>query len=126
MQNNGNGPGACTGGADRIHSVRVACERFTGTGEREFLMQQRTLDGEQSRLKRMMSEFEHGFHSLCNLGPAVTVFGSARFRSDHPNYELGRTGGEWAREIRIHCDHGCPGIMDARTVVHVRQRGAFL
>jgi hypothetical protein len=36
----------------------------TGTGEREFLMQQRTLDGERSRLKRIMSEFAHGFHSL--------------------------------------------------------------
>jgi len=64
-----------------------------GAGEREFLMQPRTLNGERSRLKRIMSEFEHGFRSLRNLGPAVTVFGSARFIPGHPYYELGRQVG---------------------------------
>jgi hypothetical protein len=58
-------------------------------GEREFLMQPRTLNGERSPLKRIMSEFEHGFRSLRNLGPAVTVFGSARFTPGNPYYELG-------------------------------------
>jgi hypothetical protein len=55
-----------------------------GEGEREFLMRTRTLDGERSRLKRITSEFEHGFRRLRNLGLAVTVFGSARFTPGHP------------------------------------------
>jgi len=54
----------------------------SGAGERDFLMQPRTLNGERSRLKRIMSEFEHGFRSLRNLGPAVTVFGRGAARTD--------------------------------------------
>jgi hypothetical protein len=65
----------------------------TEAGEREFLMQPRTLDRERARLTRIMEEFEHGFRSLHKLGPAVTVFGSARFKPDHPYYELGRQVG---------------------------------
>src|SRR5215469_5347259 len=61
--------------------------------EREFLMSPRTPDREHARLKRITDEFEQGFRSLRNLGPAVTVFGSARFKPDHPCYELGRDVG---------------------------------
>jgi len=85
-----------------------------GTAEREFLMQPRTLDGERSRLKRIMSEFEHGFRSLRNLGPAVTVFGSARFAAGHPYYELGRQVGRRLAESGFTViTGGGPGAMEA-------------
>ncbi len=64
--------------------------------ERNFLTQQRTPEREKARLKRIMAEFERGFERLYKLGPAVTVFGSARFKPGHPNYELAReVGANW-------------------------------
>jgi len=84
------------------------------TGEREFFMQPRTLDGERSRLTRIMQEFEHGFLSLHKLGPAVTVFGSARFKPDHPYYELGRQVGRRLAESGFTViTGGGPGAMEA-------------
>ena len=86
----------------------------SGAGERDFLMQPRTLNGERSRLKRIMSEFEHGFRSLRNLGPAVTVFGSARFTPGHPYYELGRqVGRRLAASGFTVITGGGPGAMEA-------------
>jgi uncharacterized protein (TIGR00730 family) len=83
-------------------------------GEREFLMQPRTLEGERSRLERIMSEFEHGFRSLRNLGPAVTVFGSARFTPGHRYYELGRqVGRKLAASGFTVITGGGPGAMEA-------------
>jgi uncharacterized protein (TIGR00730 family) len=35
-------------------------------------------------------EFINGFRKLHFIGPCVTVFGSARFKEDHPYYKLGR------------------------------------
>jgi predicted Rossmann-fold nucleotide-binding protein len=45
------------------------------------------------RLKRITSEFENGFRKLFEIGPAVTVFGSARYKEGHPYYELTRRVG---------------------------------
>lgn len=84
------------------------------TLERDFLMQPRTLDRERSRLKRIMDEFEHGSSSLHKLGPAVTVFGSARFKPDHPYYELGRQVGRRLAESGFTViTGGGPGAMEA-------------
>jgi len=38
---------------------------------------------------RIQSEFVEGFGALAELGPAVSVFGSARTKLDDPNYALG-------------------------------------
>ena len=38
-------------------------------------------------------EFFHGFRRLRNLGPTVTVFGSARFSEDHPSCVMARAVG---------------------------------
>src|SRR5262245_9740832 len=51
--------------------------------EYQFLMTKRTVDGEKERLKRINNEFIRGFKALYKLGPAVTVFGSARFKENH-------------------------------------------
>jgi len=82
--------------------------------ERSFLMQRRTLDRERSRLRRIMSEFEQGFRQLYKLGPAVTVFGSARFKPDHPYYELARHVGRRLAEVGLTViTGGGPGAMEA-------------
>lgn len=82
--------------------------------EREFLTRARTADGERERLTRIQEEFERGFRRLASLGPAVTVFGSARFKEGHRYYELAReVGRELARAGFATITGGGPGIMEA-------------
>jgi hypothetical protein len=47
--------------------------------EAAFLTEIRTPEKEAERLERIQNEFLRGFERLQDLGPAVTVFGSARF-----------------------------------------------
>ncbi len=82
--------------------------------EREFLTQTRTPQKELVRLKRIQKEFGRGFRELYRLGPAVTVFGSARFKQNHRYYKLAQTvGGELARAGFATLTGGGPGIMEA-------------
>jgi uncharacterized protein (TIGR00730 family) len=54
------------------------------------------LEGPRSRWSeflftvKVLMEFINGFRKLHFVGPCVTVFGSARFKEDHPYYKLGR------------------------------------
>lgn len=61
-----------------------------------------------------MGEFVEGFEELANLGPAVTIFGSARTQLDHPHYkncvETARLLGEAGFSI---ITGGGPGMMEA-------------
>jgi uncharacterized protein (TIGR00730 family) len=43
------------------------------------------------RIREIASEFAVGFDRLAGIGPAVTVFGSARTLPEHPHYALVRT-----------------------------------
>lgn len=83
-------------------------------GERDFLMQTRSPAGEKARLKRITDEFMRGFRGLYNLGPAVTVFGSARFHEGHRYYKMGvEIGRELAKAGFAVLTGGGPGIMEA-------------
>jgi uncharacterized protein (TIGR00730 family) len=82
--------------------------------ERAFLTQNRTPEGEKARLQRITAEFENGFRRLHKLGPAVTVFGSARFKEGHPYYELAReVGKQLALAGFTVLTGGGPGAMEA-------------
>jgi uncharacterized protein (TIGR00730 family) len=63
---------------------------------------------------RIMAEFVEGFDALAELGPAVTLFGSARTRPTHPQYqaavEVARLLGKAGFAI---ITGGGPGIMRA-------------
>ena len=66
------------------------------------------------RVFRIMGEFVEGFDNLARIGPAVTIFGSARTPVDHPEYAAAR---ETARLLG-HAGFciitgGGPGIMEA-------------
>ncbi len=43
------------------------------------------------RIRAIAAEFAMGFDRLAQIGPAVTIFGSARTPAEHPYYELTRT-----------------------------------
>jgi hypothetical protein len=45
------------------------------------------------RVLRIQAEFVDGFDALATLGPAVTVFGSARIKEGSHTYELARAIG---------------------------------
>ena len=66
------------------------------------------------RVMRMQSEFVTGFGALAELGPAVSVFGSARTASDAPAYALGEQVGRSLVEAGYAViTGGGPGAMEA-------------
>jgi len=66
------------------------------------------------RVRRIQSEFVEGFGALAELGPAVSVFGSARTRPGHPTYELGvQLGAALARAGYAVITGGGPGSMES-------------
>jgi uncharacterized protein (TIGR00730 family) len=82
--------------------------------DQEFLANARTPQKERARLKRISQEFERAFKTFYNVGPAVTVFGSARFKETHPYYKLARAvGGELSKAGFATLTGGGPGIMEA-------------
>lgn len=66
------------------------------------------------RVLRIMGEFVEGFEALADIGPAVTIFGSARTPKGHPQreaaVEVARLLGESGFAI---ITGGGPGIMEA-------------
>jgi len=82
--------------------------------ERIFLEGPRSRTREFWTVLKVMKEFINGFRTLHFVGPCVTVFGSARFKEDHPHYKM-------AREVGAAISHmgfsvmtgGGPGIMEA-------------
>ncbi len=66
------------------------------------------------RVLRILSEFVEGFDALNDVGPAVTVFGSARARPDDPYYKAGMVLGQAlaSRGFAV-ITGGGPGIMEA-------------
>jgi uncharacterized protein (TIGR00730 family) len=84
------------------------------------------LDGPKSRgyelgfAWRVFMQFIKGFRALHFVGPCITVFGSARFKEDHPYYIKAREFGKRIAELGFTTmTGGGPGIMEAAN------RGAF-
>ncbi len=66
------------------------------------------------RVFRIMSEFVEGFHQLSQIGPAVTIFGSARTNPNDKMYQMAvKTAELLAREGYAIITGGGPGIMEA-------------
>jgi len=63
---------------------------------------------------KIMSEFVGGYEKLSKIGPCVSIFGSARTKSDHPHYILAE---EMAFQLTQNgygvITGGGPGIMEA-------------
>jgi hypothetical protein len=72
------------------------------------------LDTDPWRALRILSEFVEGFDALAELGPAITVFGSARVDPGSPAYETAREiGRRLAKEGYAVITGGGPGVMEA-------------
>lgn len=82
--------------------------------ERLFLDGPRRRGSELWRVIRIAAELVRGFRSLHFVGPCVTVFGSARFKEDHPHYQLARdVAAAISRMGFTIMTGGGPGIMEA-------------
>lgn len=78
------------------------------------------LKGARNRLSELkyvlgvIYQFYKGFRKLHFLGPCVTVFGSARFKEDHPYYDMARkVSAEISKLGFAIMTGGGPGIMEA-------------
>src|SRR3954462_1511557 len=66
------------------------------------------------RALRILGEFVEGFDAMARVGPAVTVFGSARTRPNDPVYETARAIGRGLAEAGFAViTGGGPGAMEA-------------
>lgn len=66
------------------------------------------------RVFRIMAEFIEGFEEMSRIGPAVSLFGSARTKPSNPSYKLGvRTSKLLAQAGFTIITGGGPGIMEA-------------
>ena len=78
------------------------------------------LEGPHSRLQELkftlqtMIDLIHGLRALHFIGPCITIFGSARFKEDHPYYEMTRRAGAAFASLGFTIlTGGGPGLMEA-------------
>ncbi|MEO6795766.1 MAG: TIGR00730 family Rossman fold protein [Candidatus Dormibacter sp.] len=88
------------------------------TEDRQFLERASALpeflESDPWRVLRIQAEFVEGFDALAGIGPAVTVFGSARIREPDPMYGAARgLATELGRRGFAIITGGGPGIMEA-------------
>jgi uncharacterized protein (TIGR00730 family) len=94
--------------ADR--QPQSADEELLGT-KRRSVAATRT---EDQRVERIDRELRSGFSALRELGPAVTIFGSARVEPGDPTYELAREAARRLGEAGFAIiTGGGPGLMEA-------------
>ncbi len=98
-----------SGPADRGHFLETATDL-----EKKFLEGRQNRADELESAVRYFLEFLKGFESLDVTGPAVTVFGSARFDEGNRYYQLAREAGRRLAEAGYAViTGGGPGIMEA-------------
>jgi uncharacterized protein (TIGR00730 family) len=89
-------------------SARTADERFLRRVRAPFT------DTDPWRVLRITAEFVEGFDALAEVGPAVSVFGSARVEEESPLYETARQLGARLAEAGFAViTGGGPGLMAA-------------
>lgn len=79
---------------------------------------------ELERIARIGDELREGIESLANIGPAVSIFGSARSEADSWEYQSAR---ELARKLASHhiavITGGGPGVMEAGNLGAIEEVG---
>jgi uncharacterized protein (TIGR00730 family) len=97
--------------------------RPSGQAEKELLRHEQhraPMHSESWRVLRIQSEIVDGFENLRDLGPAVSIYGSARTKPDHPDYlKAEKLGKLLAKQGIAVITGGGPGIMEAAN------KGAF-
>ena len=106
------------GVADRRRAGRLVVPSEQAPADRMLLersaIEELSHHADPWRVLRILSEFVEGFDALNEVGPAVTVFGSARSHPNDPYYIAGRKlGAALANRGFAVITGGGPGIMEA-------------
>ena len=87
---------------------RMSNSNGCGTSDNTFIKE------DPWRIFRIMAEFVDSFETMSKVGPAVTVFGSARMKPNDPCYRVGVELGKLLAKHQIAViTGGGPGIMEA-------------
>jgi len=101
----------------RDPALNRAARRRRATQDEQLLAkpgQAQFTDTDPWRVMRITGEFVEGFDTLADLGPAVSIFGSARTRPGDPMYEAAtETARQLAERGLTIITGGGPGIMEA-------------
>jgi uncharacterized protein (TIGR00730 family) len=101
--------------------VRVSVDEILDDDEYANRLEDRALLGGPNSRRRdlqllfsVMGDFMRGFRALHFVGPCITVFGSARYKEDHPYYKLAQEMGAAIAKMGFTVlTGGGPGIMEA-------------
>jgi uncharacterized protein (TIGR00730 family) len=75
---------------------------------------EQALTSDSWRVFRIVSEFVDGFENMTNLGPSVSIFGSARLTDKSPYYQMGiDIAQQIAKKGFAIITGGGPGLMEA-------------
>ena len=97
-----------------LDGTSLALTASPSVADEIFLEEPRSRIREFITLVRVMRDFIRGFRVLHFVGPCVTVFGSARIKSDSPYYELARKMGAAIAQLGFTVmTGGGAGIMEA-------------
>jgi len=104
--------------SERRRAGRTLVPRSKPLADQAFLergaLDQFVYHSDPWRALRILSEFVEGFDALSQLGPAISIFGSARTPRDDPFYRAAEaTGRAIAERGHAVITGGGPGIMEA-------------
>ncbi|HUR66331.1 MAG TPA: TIGR00730 family Rossman fold protein [Chitinophagaceae bacterium] len=103
-----------------IEPAVTGTKRIIPAKEQVYLEGPKSRGYELSFAWRVFRQFIKGFRTLHFVGPCITVFGSARFKNDHPYYTKAVEFGKRIAELGFTTmTGGGPGIMEAAN------KGAF-
>lgn len=100
-------------------SAQMPQRETTVKKDREILEDGYVLHGPRSKFKELVFSVKvwwetfKGVRKLHNVGPCVSIFGSARFKEDHPHYTMARqVAGEVSKLGFTVMTGGGPGVME--------------
>ncbi|MCH9608754.1 MAG: hypothetical protein S4CHLAM45_06620 [Chlamydiales bacterium] len=87
-------------------------------------MVNRKLQFDSWKIFRIISEFVDGFETMTEIGPSVTIFGSARISKEHPYYTLAQVVGQKISEKGLGIiTGGGPGVMEGANLGAQKAKG---